>query len=119
VLRILLSIGPTETMHFQTWQDKAGNAPALTDPTNGLVFPDLNASGGEDTQTNLIMPEPTVFLSRKFPVCSIIRPTQTQGAAMGALKALTDDGLFIGQSPEFFAVLHDLAEAADAARHGG
>src|SRR5439155_25792891 len=36
VLRILLSIGPTETMHFQTWQDKAGNAPALTDPTNGL-----------------------------------------------------------------------------------
>src|SRR6266851_4550898 len=30
VLRILLSIGPTETMHFQTWQDKAGNAPPLT-----------------------------------------------------------------------------------------
>src|SRR6266566_2254413 len=29
VLRILISIGPTETMHFQTWQDKAGNAPAL------------------------------------------------------------------------------------------
>src|SRR5713101_5261750 len=69
VLRILLSIGPTETMHFQTWLDKAGNAPALTDPTNGLVFPDLNAPpfGGEDFQTNLIMPEPTVFLSRKFP----------------------------------------------------
>src|SRR5256884_2820566 len=68
VLRILLSIGPTETSHFQTWHDKAGNAPALTDPTNGLVFPDLNASGGEGTQTNLIMPEPTVFLSPKFPV---------------------------------------------------
>src|SRR6185312_13054025 len=44
VLRILLSIGPTEAMHFQTWQDKAGNAPPLTDPTNGLVFPDLNAT---------------------------------------------------------------------------
>ena len=26
VLRVLLSIGPSETMHFQTWQDKAGNA---------------------------------------------------------------------------------------------
>src|SRR5438552_10913272 len=25
-LRILISIGPTETMHFQTWSDKAGNA---------------------------------------------------------------------------------------------
>src|SRR5207302_5803457 len=33
VLRILLSIGPTETMHFQTWQDKAGNAPPHTEPT--------------------------------------------------------------------------------------
>jgi hypothetical protein len=42
-LRIVLSIGPTETAHFQTWQDKAGNAPPLTDPTNGLVFPDLNS----------------------------------------------------------------------------
>jgi len=84
------------------------------------VFPDLNAPpfDGEDFQTNLIMPEPTIFLSRKFPPVSIIRPTETQGAAMGALKALTDDGLFRGQSPEFFAVLRELAEAADAARHG-
>ncbi len=117
VLRILLSIGPTETAHFQTWQDKAGNAPALTDPTNGLVFPDLNASpfGGEDFQTNLIMPEPTIFLSRKFPPVSIIRPTKTEGAAMSALKSLVDDGLFIGQSQEFFSVLRKLAEQADKA----
>src|SRR2546425_636444 len=117
VLRILLSIGPTETMHFQTWQDKAGNAPPLTDPTNGLTFPDLNAApfGGEDFQTNLIMPEPTIFLDRKFPVCSIIRPTATSGAAMGALKALTADGLFIGQSPKFFAVLTNIAQEADSA----
>jgi hypothetical protein len=119
VLRILLSIGPTETMHFQTWQDKAGNAPPLTDPTNGLVFPDLNSSpfGGEDFQTNLIMPEPTVFLDRKFPVCSIIRPTHTTGAAMGAVNALTANGLFRGQSPAFFAVLRNLATKADKARH--
>ncbi len=118
-LRVLLSIGPTETAHFQTWHDKAGNAPAKTDPTNGLVFPDLNSPpfGGEDFQTNLIMPEPTIFLSRMFPPVSIIRPTQTQGAAMGAVKALTDDGLFIGQSNEFFAVLNQLALEADAAQH--
>lgn len=118
VLRILLSIGPTETQHFQTWQDKAGNAPAVKDPTNGLTFPDLNSPpfGGEDFQTNLIMPEPTVFFSRKFPVCSIIRPTETRGAAMGAVKSLTADGLFIGQSQEFFNVLHDLAEQADEAQ---
>jgi hypothetical protein len=118
VQRILLSIGPTETMHFQTWMDKAGNAPALTDPTNGLTFPDLNAApfGGEDFQTNLIMPEPTIFLDRKFPVCSIIRPTNTQGAAMGAVKALTADGLFIGQTAAFFSALTQLAKEADAAQ---
>jgi len=118
VLRILISIGPTETMHFQTWSDKAGNAPPLTDPTNGLTFPDLNAPpfGGENFQTNLIMPEPCPFLSRKLPRCSIIRPTQTRGAAMGALKFLTDMGLFIGQSQAFFAFMRDLAEDADEAR---
>ena len=116
----MLNIGPTEAMHFQIWQDKAGNAPPLTDPTNGLVFPDLNAPpfGGEDFQTNLVMPEPTVFLRRRFPVCSIVRPTATRGAAMGALRALTADGLFIGQPPAFFAVLRRLAADADAAGHG-
>jgi Ferritin-like domain len=118
VLRVLLSIGPTEAMHFQTWHDKAGNAPPLTDPTNGLVFPDLNSPpfGGEEFQTNLIMPEPTVFLNRTFPIVSIIRPTETEGAAMGAVKALTADGLFIGQPPEFFTLLNQLAEEADAAK---
>jgi Ferritin-like domain len=118
VLRVLLSIGPTETMHFQTWSDKAGNAPPLTDPTNGLTFPDLNSPpfGGEEFQTNLIMPEPTVFLSRKFPPVSIIRPTETEGAAAGALAFLTADGLFRGQSPAFFRFMAKLAREADAAR---
>ncbi len=37
---------------------------------------------------------------------------------MGAVKALTADGLFIGQSPAFFKVLHDLAAAADKAGMG-
>jgi hypothetical protein len=114
----LLSIGPTETAHFQTWHDKAGNAPPLTDPTSPqLVFPNLNASpfGGEDFQTNLIMPEPCPFLNRMFPVCSIIRPTETKGAAMGAANALTADGLFIGQSSAFFDLLRGLAADADNA----
>jgi Ferritin-like domain len=123
VLRIVLSIGPTEAMHFQTWQDKAGNAPKVsaTDPVTGVKvdFPDLNHDpgfGGEDFQTNLIMPEPTIFLSKDLPVCSIVRPTATKGAAMGAAKFLTNMGLFRGQSPKFFALLRDLAEDADEAR---
>jgi Ferritin-like domain len=121
VLRVLLSVGPTEAMHFQTWHDKAGNAPALTDPTNGLVFPNLNEPpfGGEEFQTNLIMPEPTIFLEKKFPAVSIVRPTETNGAAMGAVNALTADGLFIGQSKGFFDALKALASAADAATPDG
>lgn len=118
VLRILISIGPTETMHFQTWSDKAGNAPPLTDPTNGLTFPNLNEPpfGGQTFQTNLIMPEPCPFLSRKLPKCSIIRPTLTQGVAMGVVNFLTAMGLFIGQSNEFFQLLTDLSEDADEAK---
>jgi hypothetical protein len=125
VLRILISIGPTETMHFQTWSDKAGNAPPLTavDPVTkvSVTFPDLNSPpfGGEEFQTNLIMPEPCPFLSRKLPPCSIIRPTETKGIAMNVVNFLTSMGLFIGQSGAFFKLLHDLAEDADAARRGG
>jgi hypothetical protein len=117
VLRILISIGPTETMHFQTWSDKAGNAPPLTDPTNGLVFPDLNSPpfGGETYQTNLIMPEPCPFLSRSLPPCSVIRPTESAGVAMGVVKFLTNMGMFIGQSPAFFELLAGLAADADNA----
>jgi hypothetical protein len=122
VLRILISIGPTETMHFQIWQDKAGNAPPLTavDPVTGVsvTFPDLNSPpfGGEDFQTSLVMPEPCPFLSRRLPKCSVIRPTKTNGVAKGAVKFLTDMGLFIGQPPAFFAFLNQLAEQADAAQ---
>jgi hypothetical protein len=118
VLRILLSIGPTETMHFQVWQDKAGNAPPVTDPTNGLTFPNLIGNGNEDTQSNLIMPEPTVFLNRRFPSASIIRPTKTEGAAMGAVHFLAETGLFRGQSKAFLTAAQGLAEAADKARRG-
>jgi hypothetical protein len=118
VLRVLLSLGATEAMHFQTWHDKAGNAPALTDPTNGLTFPDLSG-GGELFQANLIMPEPCPFLSRDLPSVSIIRPTATKGAATATLNFLTAMGLFRGQSLAFFAFMQRLAAQADAARRGG
>jgi hypothetical protein len=116
VLRIIVSIGPTETSHFQTWHDKAGNAPAVTD--GDLVFPDFNSDefSGEDLKKNLIMPEPCSFIKRRFPACSVIRPTAIQGVAMGAVDGFTRDGLFIGQSEDFFAVLNALAEEADKAR---
>jgi len=129
VLRLLISMGPIESMHFQTFSDKAGNAPPLTDPTNGLNFPDLNSgkdpnngSTGDAVrqmfQTNLIMPEPCPFINANLPACSVIRPTNTTGAATGAVKFLTAMGLFIGQSDAFFTYLTGLATAADAAMRG-
>src|SRR5712671_403860 len=105
VLRVLLSIGPSETMHFQVWHDKAGNAPAITD--GNLTFPNLNsgvdpnngatgAAVADEFQTNLIMPEPTIFLNSKFGPVSIIRPTaEPNGGATAAVKSFVDDGLFI------------------------
>jgi hypothetical protein len=121
VLRILMSIGPTETMHFQTWSDVAGNAPPLfaVDPVTGVRvrFPDLEVEN-ELFDKALIMPEPCPFLSRSLPIVSIIRPTKTQGAAMGALRFLTAMGLFRGQSQAFFAYMAQLAREADAARRG-
>jgi len=129
VLRILLSIGGTEIAHFQTWHDKAGNAPVsaapIKDPATGVevFFPNLNAPPTgfklEDVQTNLIMPEPTHFLDKNFPIVSIIRPTETKNAAMGAFNGLFADGLFIGQSMEFLEFMQDLAVEADAARREG
>jgi Ferritin-like domain len=125
VLRILISIGPTETMHFQTWSDLAGDSIPLTavDPMTGVsvTFPDLNSPpfGGELFQTNLIMPEPCPFLSRKLPRCSVIRPTETKGIAMNVVNFLTAMGLFIGQPPAFFSLLTRLAQQADAARRNG
>lgn len=131
VLRVLLSIGPTETSHFQTWHDKAGNAVStplapLTDPKNPeLVFPNLNAPpfppgfGLQDFQTNLIMPEPVTFLDPSLPRVSIIRPTSIQeGGAVATIQAFTADGLFIGQTAEFLQLINELAQAADRARFG-
>jgi hypothetical protein len=123
VLRILLSIGGTEIAHFQTWHDKAGNAIPLTakDPVTGVTvtFPDLTQdSVGEDLKSNLIMPEPTAFLSRTLPVCSIIRPTETSGAATAALQGLVKMNVFAGQSKAFVAFVSRLAQDADNARRG-
>ncbi len=120
VLRILLSIGGSEIMHFQTWQDKAGNATPLTvfDPINNstVTFVDLTTGQPERLQANLIMPEPCEFISPHLPPCAIIRPTGPgQLDARGAINSFIEDGLFMGQSPQFLNLITSLAREADAA----
>ena len=127
VLRVLLSIGGSEIMHFQVWHDKAGNAPNITD--GDLTFPNLNSgidpnngsSGAADQfQTNLIMPEPTFFLNKKLGPVSIIRPTSTeQGGAAASVASFVKDGLFLdpatNKNTGIVDVLMRLAEEADEA----
>jgi hypothetical protein len=121
VLRIVLSIGGSEIMHFQTWQDKAGNATPLTDfdPINNstVTFADLTTGQPETLQSNLIMPEPCEFISPHLPPCAIIRPTGPgQLDARGAINSFIADGLFNGQPAHFLQLLNSLAHAADSAR---
>lgn len=131
VLRILISIGGSEVMHFQTWQDKAGNALPLTnvvDPRTGVLvsFNDLTQAKGETNpestngdvlQSNLIMPEPAHFISRDLPPVSIIRPSSPgKSGAMAAMRGFQNDGLFIGQKKDFLDFVFDLAQEADEAR---
>ncbi len=121
VLRILVSIGGSEIMHFQTWQDKAGNATPLTDfdPINHstVTFKDLTTGQPERLQANLIMPEPCEFISPNLPACAIIRPTGPgQLDATGAINSFIADGLFRGQSETFLNLVNSLARAADAAQ---
>jgi Ferritin-like domain len=126
VLKILLGIGGDEIAHFLEWVDFSGNgvqAPVapFTDSNLGLTFPNFftNPPLGNLslTQPSLIFPVPCEFIAADLPHCSVIRPSDDKFAgAQAAVKALTDDGLFIGQkNPQFFVVLNQLAEAADAA----
>lgn len=126
VLRIIGSIGGTEIMHFQTWQDKAGNAPVVMDNHGNTLFPALphapdptpdGIDHSDPTDTNQIMPAPCKFISPHLPLCSIIRPTSEQEAgAKAALTGFTAMGIFQGQSNAFLSLLAELAEEADEAR---
>ena len=123
VLRIVVSIGGVETNHFSLWHDKAGNAVAdplagVKDPKTGTFFPNLNTSGSEATQTNLILPEPCEFIPG-LPKCSVVRPTlDAIAGAQAAVRGLSADGLFNGQSPDFFRFIRRLAREADEAVRG-
>ncbi len=122
VLRITLGIGGDEICHFLEWVDFSGNSvqppiAPVTDPTNGLTFPNFDVIDAQGTvnpllQTNLIFPVPCEFIHPSLPHCAVIRPIQI--TATDAINGFIEDGLFIGQSPAFTNFILDLARKADA-----
>jgi hypothetical protein len=125
VLKITLGIGGDEVAHFLEWVDFAGNgvqqpvAP-FTDSISGITFPDFfndpPLKPASLVQPSLIYPVPCEFISTNLPHCAVIRPSDDRFAgAQAAVTALTNDGLFIGQSTKFFQTLKQLAEEADNA----
>jgi hypothetical protein len=125
VLKIFFAIGGDEVAHFLEWVDFAGNgvqqpvAP-FTDPISGLTFRDFfndpPLTPATLVQPSLIFPIPCEFINANLPHCAVIRPSDDRFAgAQAAVTALTNDGLFIGQSKKFFQTLQQLAEEADSA----
>jgi hypothetical protein len=119
VLEITLGIGADEVAHFLEWVDFAGNGvqpPIAPVSDQGLTFPNF-LNKGPLFQPNLIFPVPCEFISPKLPHCAIIRPlTDKFGGARAAANFLTDMNLFAGQPKEFFTILQQMAEEADAAQ---
>jgi hypothetical protein len=121
VLKITLGIGGDEIAHFLEWVDFAGNgvqAPVapFTDPITKLSFPNFFNPLNPLIQPSLIFPVPTEFIDANLPRCAVIRPSSDKFAgAVAAANGFIADGLFKGQSPEFFTLLNQLATAADAA----
>ena len=120
VIKILYAIGGDEVAHFLEWVDFAGNgvqAPVapFSDPISGLNFPDFFNPLNPLIQPSLIFPVPTEFKPNLPPV-SMIRPLSDKfGGAVATIKSFTQDGLFIGQSQQFFKTVQEMAVAADSA----
>jgi hypothetical protein len=134
VLKITQGIGGDEIAHFLEWVDFAGNAvqppvAPVTDAATNFTFPNffvpLNPNAAPSAanpnnpliQPSLIFPVPCEFINANLPHVSIIRPLDDKfGGAVATIESFTADGLFVGQSREFFRVVNHLAEEADEAK---
>jgi hypothetical protein len=114
VVAILASIGPTEVFHFAIFQTALEGIRKLA-VANGPTFPDIK----DRPNKGAVTPHPCAFLDPSFPLCSVIRPRDTNVAgAVAAATGLVKSGLFEGQSTAFFNAVVELATAADAAVRG-
>ena len=111
VLRVVMSIGPSESWHLALWDDLAGETPAVNSG-DGLVF-------SSPPLASTIFPTPCTFVSPDLPRCAVVRGTSSaQVGPIAFNQAAFQSGLFVGQSRDFFTVMDELAAQAEAAtRH--
>jgi hypothetical protein len=108
-LRVVTNIGPSEAWHLAIWDNTAAEIPAVNSG-DGLVFTAPPAP-------SMAFPTPCTFLNANLPRCAVVRPTNPAlSGPKAVVQFLTQDGLFVGQSPGFFTTLNKLAAAAEAAR---
>jgi hypothetical protein len=78
--------------------------PSATNPNNPLIQP------------SLIFPVPCEFISADLPRCAVIRPSDDKfGGAVATIASFTSRWAICWPDKEFFQVVKQLAEEADAA----
>jgi hypothetical protein len=127
ILKITLGIGGDEIAHFLAWVDFAASAvqgpPFSLDNAQSpmtdynLAFRYLsNKPRGPICQTNVNCSVPADFMSEFLSGCPVVRPFDRQfSGAVATIDSFTENGLFVGQSPEFMSTLVEMAEDADCA----
>lgn len=110
-MRITSSIYATEAIHYAVFRQSLEGVAGTSRADGKLSIPDLR--GGKRGAFR-VMPLRTQFLDKKFPTCSVIRPSFTANAgAVAAATGLVQSNLFKGQSAAFLNAVVALAKAAD------
>jgi hypothetical protein len=125
VLKVALGIGGNEIAHFLEWVDFAGNAVQwspfqsddLPSPMDGC---DLSLNTAANVvpfhRPGLNFPIPPDVTSEFLTDCAALLPLETRfGGALNTINHFSQNGLFVGQSPEFLRTLLQMAEEADSA----
>jgi hypothetical protein len=124
-LKVALGIGGNEIAHFLEWVDFAGNAVQwspfqsddLPSPMDGCDLSlTTNANVVPFHHPGLNFPIPPDVTSEFLTDCAALLPLETRfGGALNTINHFSQNGLFVGQSPEFLRTLLQMAEEADSA----
>jgi hypothetical protein len=126
VLKIALGIGGSEIAHFLSWVDFAGSA-VQWPPFQSDNLPSPMDGCDLSLTTNAKVVDPSECPGLNFPIppdvtgefltdCAALSPLETRfGGAVNTINNFSQNGLFVGQSPEFLRTLLQMAVEADSA----